>query len=152
MGGDCEALMIHEFGHMVTEDFLRIMLGDKLSHGCYRDVYVFEPDPTKVIKIEHRSHSYSNFSEWDIWKACPKEFEKWFAPCRFLSAFGSVLIQDRVKHTDKLPSQIPAFFADTKKTNWGTLPNGRIVCCDYGNHKLFDRGFTKRMVKADFWE
>lgn len=58
-------------------------------------------------------------------------------------------MQSRTKPIEacELPKEVPAFFCDLKAANWGRLGK-RIVCHDYGNNPLMEKGMTTRMKKA----
>lgn len=42
---------------------------------------------------------------------------------------------------------MPVFLTDFKPENFGLL-NGRVVCHDYGNHLLHERGMSTAMRNA----
>lgn len=138
-----------DLGHITTHEFINLFLGEKLGEGSYREVYALRTDDTKVIKIERYARSFSNVHEWEVWKnTYPESWKRWLAPCHYISDSGTVLIQSRVTPVTKLPEKLPSFLTDIKLSNWGKL-NGRVVCCDYGNHKFFSDGFWKaKLVKA----
>ena len=52
-------------------------------------------------------------------------------------------------HASKLPTHVPAFFADLKAANWGMYA-GHPVAVDYGRNLLLSRGLSTRMRKADW--
>lgn len=137
-------------------DFFRLMVGDKLGSGFFRNVYKLNHDPKTVVKFEDRDRSFANITEWDIWKNLSEtkpELAKWLAPCVDISPCGTVLLQRFTADVTlkELPAKVPAFFTDLKVTNWGRL-DGRIVCRDYGNHKLYVTGPSTRLVKANWFE
>jgi hypothetical protein len=47
----------------VREEALDLFFGAKLGSGQFRDVYVYAPDTSKVIKIERGSRCFSNVME-----------------------------------------------------------------------------------------
>lgn len=132
-----------------------LILGQKLGRGAYRDVYVFAPDPTKVIKVANCDEGRSaNLIEdklwWEIWQT---PVAKWFAPVYSVSTAGEYLLQQRVEPLprEQYPDKIPAFFTDTKYSNFGHIKDKGFVCCDYGSFNIF-KGVATRMKKADWWE
>lgn len=132
-----------------------IILGEKIGRGCHRDVYVFAPDPTKVIKVANCGDGRAvNILEnrlwWQIWET---PAQKWFAPVYLVSESGKYLIQQRAESLPKeqYPEKIPHFFTDTKYSNFGHIKGVGLVCVDYGSFNIF-RGISTRMVKADWWE
>lgn len=141
--------------NILVAELWDIVAGKRLGNGIARDVYVFAPDPTLVIKIETASRRFQNVNEWTIWDRVQhfKPLAHWFAPCVAISCSGGVMLQKRVNPADDaaLPDRIPAFFSDNKRANWGVF-EGRPVCCDYGSHTMLENGMTRRMKKADWWE
>lgn len=123
------------FPGTVQRDLFNVLCGDRLGKGTAREVYECTLDPTKVIKIEYANASFQNVMEWDIWLwASHGPLKKWFAPCRFISGCGIVMVQDRVQplpKTYKLPKKLPSLIGDLKRENFGLL-KGRLVTCDYG--------------------
>lgn len=139
-----------ELGFQTTHEFINLFLGEEIGGGCYRTVYGLRTDPTKVIKIEIGARTFSNVTEWDIWKNCEddSEWSKWLAPCHFISECGTILIQSRIEPVRLVPDRVPNFLTDLKPSNWGKLDK-RTVCCDYGNHLFFEHGFNKaKLVRA----
>lgn len=136
-------------GLLITHEFINLFLGELIGEGQYRKVYASRIDPNLVIKVEFGARDFSNVQEWEIWRnTYPEKWKRWFAPCLFISDCGSILLQQRVTPVTKLPAQIPSFFTDLKLSNWGHY-KGRVVCCDYGNHKFFSDGFWKaKLVKT----
>lgn len=148
--------MVHDeyFLSTVEQDLFRFMCGELLGHGASRDVYVFEPDPRYVLKIETGAQSFSNVREWDIWHDAQHmgdEVSKWLAPCKSISPSGVVLMQRRTKPATTYPDKLPAWMTDTKRQNFGMIGR-RFVAHDYGNHLICNSGMTKRLRKADWWD
>ena len=134
-----------------------LILGEKLGSGVYRDVYIFKPDTTKVIKVakDNPSARAENLLAYKIYRKCICEtpFEKWFAKIYDISDDGKYLVQERTEkfRKDKYPEKIPHFFTDTKYDNFGYVKGKGLVCIDYGCISLY-RAFTSRMSKAKWWE
>lgn len=144
------------FEHVVAVDFYHLFVGDKLGEGVYRTVFRMATDETKVIKFEHRSATFCNVNEWNLWnhvKEDRPQLAKWFAPCHHISPCGNVLIQDYAAPVEfeKLPAKVPAVFTDLKMDNWGKIGR-RIVCRDYGNNRVFQEGANARLRKAYWWK
>ncbi|MCR6656627.1 MAG: hypothetical protein NVV63_12635 [Opitutus sp.] len=150
-------LFIEELGVVATNDIVRMFVGQPLGSGCHRSVFAHGQDSSLVVKLESGCGTFANPQEWEVWqRVCDTAFARWFAPCLAISGCGAALIQRRTTPVPietleaELPS-VPAFFTDLKVGNWGRL-DGRLVCHDYGNHLLYERGMTTRMRKAKWWE
>lgn len=152
-------LFCEKFSLLVVNDLVKSMLGAELGRGIYRVVYECAPNRDVVLKIAttDAGENFSNAQEFQVWQRMESTtFAKWFAPVLDISPSGYVLAQKRTKPVTiedlraKLP-RVPAFFTDLKVANWGWL-NGAIVCHDYANHLLIERGMTRAMRKADWWE
>lgn len=141
----------------VLRDMVSLVVGDRLGGGSSREVYVFAPDPSIVIKIEDRSRSFQNIAEYDFWNAVVHRpyFAQWFAPVLRISSCGCVLLMRRTSPIpkDQYPERTPAFFADMKFGNFGLL-DGQFVCHDYGSNVGVQaaNAMTKRQMKANWWE
>lgn len=138
------------FKDTFSKDLFNLVSGRQLGTGIARQVFVFKPDPTLVIKFEPDSYSFQNIKEWDTWERVRWVIgiHKWFAPCVDISPCGTILLQKRVDPLTKpYPVKMPAFLSDFKPENYGKL-NGRVVCCDYGTNAMIENGMTKRMRKA----
>lgn len=133
----------------ISADFFDMFVGDHIASGSARNVYCYA-DGKNVIKFE-QAGTYQNTSEWDAWLHVQgTDVAKWFAPCKFLSPTGRVLVQayapDMKPH--QIPDKVPAFFSDIKYENWGWY-KGHPVCRDYGLTLLMEHGMTKRMRKFE---
>ena len=140
-----------QFKTIVSGDFFRLFAGDFLGGG----VFACATDPTLVIKIETPAHSFQNVVEWEAWqeiKDLRTSIEKWFAPCIAISPCGIVMLQRRTAplNEEELPKRVPAFFTDTKLSNFGWYED-RIVAHDYGLTELISSGLSPKMEIAD-WE
>lgn len=116
----------------VYRETLGLLLGAPLGRGAARRVYANALDPRTVVKIEDAACSFQNVQEWETWRlVADTPLARWFAPCRFISPSGVVLIQDRAEDIDKFPAEIPAFFTDLKLANFGRIGR-QFVARDYG--------------------
>jgi hypothetical protein len=142
---------IEDLGYLVSNDAIKLLIGQHLGDGQFRRTFVLKTDESRVIKIETGSGSFENVAEWDIWNSVRKsKWAQWFAPVYHISPWGSCLIQARCQPLKDRPKLVPDFFCDLKDVNWGTL-NGKIVCFDYGHHKFYGNGIRKaRLTKAKF--
>lgn len=130
----------------------QLLCGDLVGHGMSRKTFSSRVVPDCVIKVEEEGGMFQNVVEWETWnRVRDTPIEKWFAPCRWISPSGSVLIMDRTVPAANYPDKMPAFLNDFKRTNFG-LFNNRLVCHDYGHNMLFEHGMTKRMKKADWYD
>lgn len=141
-------------GGSIAADLLATLCGRHLGSGVYRKTFLSEVNKEQVVKIETESGHFCNVTEWDIWENLKehKVLSRWMAPVRYISPNGAILIQDRTYpvHVSQMPEKIPRLFCDTKIQNWGWY-EGRIVCHDYGNHRLYNGGNIAQLVKADWW-
>lgn len=150
-------ILIETLPKTVTNDFLSMMLGERLGTGKTREVYVHGLDSSLVVKLETvDSRDFCNVHEWSLWnetvaRSLParerKTVQKWLAPCISISPMGSVLIQARTEPIDKVPRYVPDFLADTHPQNWG-LYEGRPVMHDYGNHAIYQLAFRHMNPKG----
>lgn len=140
------------FTNTVAKDLCGLMAGDQVGYGMSRDVRVFLPDPEYVLKFELDSGRFQNVMEWEFWQEVRDMnwFNQWFAPCRMISACGTILMMRRT-YAPKIPypEKIPSFITDTKLSNFGQLED-RIVCHDYGR-LLMTNYLTRRTKKAKWW-
>lgn len=139
-----------DFKTAIARDLLNMVLDDMIGEGQFRCVYPWLLNENWVCKIERVSGHFSNVQEWDVWERVKEtKLAQWFAPVHQISGCGILLLQSRTKPVEahELPKQIPAFFCDLKAANWGRLGK-RVVCHDYGNNLLMEKGMTTRMKKA----
>ena len=139
----------------LSSDIITFLCGTKLGKGIHRDVYIYNPDPSYVIKLE-RDDTEANITEYLVWKEV-QYFEgnqawvkDWLAPVLYCSANGRVLVQKRTywKHTQDPPDKVPEFLTDIKPSNFGWIGK-KFVCHDYG----FLHSFTKfnKVFKKALW-
>lgn len=144
-----------DFPQTVQLEFNDLMLGPYLGGGVARKVYVFAPDPTKVVKLEMTQRQFQNVSEWQLWDETQwgvhQELRRWLAPCFFISHSGSVLIQGRTYPLHQMPAEVPTIFTDLKPCNWGAY-EGHPVAHDYGRNMVMPRGLNggRRLKKAEW--
>ena len=139
----------------VKNDFFRMLCGELLGTGSARSVYQSVLDDHLVFKFETKANSFQNVIEWETWERIKEtEFAKWFAPCVAISPCGSVLIMQKTTRSANHPDKVPGFFTDLKCANFGILVGknaGDFVCHDYGVHLLMEKGMTKRLRTANWW-
>ncbi|HEX2099082.1 MAG TPA: hypothetical protein VHF69_00380 [Candidatus Synoicihabitans sp.] len=136
---------------------MKACLGAQVGEGVYRTVFECALAQELVLKIaKHEiTWNFANVQEFTVWQAVQfTEMAKWFAPCVDVSHGGLVLIQRktekvRAEELRRLLPKVPRFFTDLKAANWGRL-DGRIVCHDYGNHLMLERGMGNVMRAADW--
>lgn len=130
---------MREFGPNTINEIVGLLVGDKIDYGRDRNVYACHAFPDYVVKVENRGTNYfSNVMEWMIWTEFRgTKWERWLAPCKFISAGGTVLIQARCAPLKKRPRRVPGWMSDLKGENWGEW-EGRPVCFDYANNELFE--------------
>jgi hypothetical protein len=130
-----------DLGLRITDDAIGLMFGKLIGEGEYRKVYSMGWSNAWVLKVQRHEvlnrRFFANVMEWTIWCEFKKtKWGKWLAPCHDISDNGLVLIQSRCKPLEDRPIEVPDFFADYKRSNWGML-NGRPVCFDYAGNSLF---------------
>jgi hypothetical protein len=143
--------------NVITSDMFRLICGEKLGSGAYREVYRYALDTSLVIKIETGSQSFSNIIEWETWNevrhtaGMKHDYAKYFAPCIAISPCGTLLLQKYARPVclEELPKEVPRFFTDLKQANFG-IYNGNFVCLDYGMHLLMTHGLSNKKRKADW--
>ena len=146
-----------EYGPSICKEVLDSLCGRLIGSGSYRRVYECAINNRWVVKIEKNfNNSFSNAEEYGVWEGAKEMkdsfYKNWLAPCHFISPNGRVLIQSKTRQAlpHEYPTEIPAWFTDMKLTNYGMIGK-KFVCHDYGNNKLLDSGFVKRMRKARWW-
>lgn len=123
---------------------VHLLLGDYIGAGSFREVYKMRFVENYVIKIE-TGKTFYNVAEWEAWQECPTELARWLAPCIHISDCGTCLIQARVTPVKRRPVKIPNWLDDNKLGNWGKY-KGRLVCCDYGHHRLLKNSFRRHKL------
>lgn len=124
----------------MLDEMWNMVVGEYIDEGAFRDVYKNRLNPDTVIKVQKLENDhFDNIMEWKLWESvqyAPK-YNKWFAPCLFISPNGRILIQRKTEPLRKadFPKQVPSFLWDLKIDNWGWFRD-RPVCHDYGNFNL----------------
>ncbi len=119
------------------------LVGERLGSGATRRVYAMRHNPELVIKFEFASREFCNVAEWDVWQNAKNTANaKWFAPCVDIDVWGGVLIMRRTQPITEEEfraevKKVPEFMGDTHWANFGRL-DGKIVCHDYGYHRLMN--------------
>lgn len=141
----------------IREDLIDLMLGEYLGDGLSRDVYVYRPDETIVVKLERSDRRlFSNVREWSVWHACEglAWARKWLARPINISENGRVLLMERTtmfKEGHKFPTKAPSWLCDFKPENYGWgLKSGNFVCHDYASDLVTTNCFNRRMRKIDW--
>lgn len=144
-------LMMHEwFGDELAREFTK---GKLVGRGHSRVVFENPMNEKSVVKLEIRGFAGTNYAEFAVWTYL-QDFGcgQYLAPCVEIANGGSVMLQLRTTPVtmEELPTRIPSFLTDLKLTNWGKLPDGRVVCHDYASAFpiLIQRGATNRMKRA----
>lgn len=138
----------------LDNELFNFALGNKLGYGAYRDVFEFKFNSKYVIKVAiEDAGRQANLLEEKVWQEIDMTpVAKWFAPVISVSGAGKYLIQEKIEPLPKsqYPEKIPAFFTDTKYSNFGWLKGKGFVCCDFGTFNIF-RGISTRMKKVNWW-
>jgi len=143
-------VLIHR---LAADDLANLVIGDFVASGQTRDVYVWRPDPSCVVKVQRFGAPwFQNITEYETWHAARgTPAEKWLAPVCWCSRSGHILVQKRTYPTDKpLPRSIPKFLEDSKRSNWG-LWDGRMVCHDYGTASAINNGVRSKATYRPKW-
>jgi len=144
--------VIDYFDSSISRDLFYMSVGELVGKGSTRHTYRYGIDTTKVIKFEIGAKKFQNVLEWEIWDLIKwTKHAKWFAPCVNISPCGTVLLQEHVRDAEssELPTEVPVFFSDLKKENYGML-NGQFVCRDYGLTLLNEKGLSNKMKKVEW--
>jgi len=134
----------------LSRDLFELVTGDRVGIGQYRTVYKSLLVPDEVLKFEYTAKSFSNVQEMDIWERIAlTKFAKWFCPCVSISSCGTILIQKYARDVEdhEYPDEIPVFFTDVKKSNFG-MYKGNFVCRDYGANLLIEKGLSNKLKKV----
>lgn len=147
---------IKAWGETVQLECIGLMLGERLGAGISRTVYECAIDPKFVVKVEPQGRQFANIMEWEIWTALSgTAAARWLAPCRTISACGSVLIQARTQplRRSELPDHMPLWLTDFKQSNYGKL-KGKVVCHDYAASAriMINNAAWKRTQLAHWWD
>lgn len=137
-------------GQILTAQLIDHLVGDHIGNGVERTVFEFGTDGTKVLKIE--PHPRANVLEFEIWQEVKEtDHNIWFAPVISISPCGCFLVMERTTELEihEYPEKIPSYMADTHSGNWGKIGKD-VVCHDYANNLIMQKGFNRRMVKARF--
>jgi hypothetical protein len=138
----------------VHRDAFWLLCDWSIGRGMSREVFTSEVLKDCVVKVEDSCGHFQNVLEWETWNRIKwTDYAKWFAPCEYISPNGTILVMKKtLPAQDKMyPKQMPIFFSDFKRTNYG-LFNGKLVCHDYGTSLLFENGMSKRMKKVEWWD
>jgi len=146
---------------IVGRELFDFFLGTYIGSGSYRDVFNHNENSKLVVKIENREAHGDNWAELRLWRAVENtEYAKWFAPCKYISTNGIILYQRKTAPIEtkekKIPKEIPAFFTDVKRSNFGWIGN-QLVCHDYSHclEKFTSQSLSKRMQSTRnklYWE
>lgn len=143
--------------NVINREIALAVCGKLLGRGVSREVFECTVNPDLVVKIEDKSGSFSNVSEWQMWNNHLSE-HKWaadfFAPCRHISSCGSVFFMERTTPPRNYPDWVPVYWTDLKLTNFGMIGD-RLVCHDYGISLIPDIGLDykkPRFKNARWWD
>ena len=131
----------------------KILCGKWLGSGIHRAVYECALNDKWIVKIALGEDGRKmNLIEDKIsYELGECDLKKWFAKVIQVSEAGLLLIMEKAemgRHKD-YPKKVPHFFTDLKYNNYGWIGD-RFVCVDYCS-TIITNGFTKKMVKANFW-
>ena len=140
------------FSTLIAKELFYLIAPNFIGESSSRKVYSFV-DSKYVIKFETEDRHFQNVNEWNVWEHVEQtEYARWFAPCKYISPCGKVLIQefaDPILHSSELPKAVPSFFTDLKVLNFGLIGK-QLVCVDYGYTRLLEEGLTKKMRAVDW--
>lgn len=136
----------------VWRDAFWLICDRVIGSGRDRTVYSSALFPNCVIKVEDNQRSFQNIREWQTWELVQHTHHaRWFAPCRWISPTGIVLVMERTREPTpkRYPEKMPVFLTDFKRSNYG-MYKSRLVCHDYGTNILMTYGLSDRMVRPDW--
>lgn len=140
----------------LATDFVTSICGEFIRAGSFRAVYEYNLDPNFVVKIEPLNGN-RNFIEWKIWQEVQELtndlawVKDWYAPCKWLSPNGRILIMQRTtqRHDRAKPEKVPSFLWDIKDNNFGWI-GSKFVCHDYGENFYAGCEYRKKFKKANW--
>lgn len=133
-----------------SSDLFSLVCGKEIGRGQYRVVYESHLFPDCVVKYDCGPR-YCNAIEYQIWQDLhDSKLSKWLAPVVWCSPRSSWLIMKRTEPIKQMPKKVPDVFCDTKADNWG-MYQGRPVCHDYGNHRMFVKAASSSKLKFVNW-
>ncbi len=141
----------------VAMDLVTSICGNWIATGVFRSVYDYNLDDKYVVKIE-KDNTSCNMIEYMIWDEVrglinDKEWVKdWFAPCKWISPNGRILIMEKTKEFKRgmeVPTKVPEFLWDVKPDNFGWIGKN-YVCHDYG--QLYNMIHYPKKFKKIIWE
>jgi len=139
----------------VALDFVTSICGNSIGFGIYRSVFDYNLDDKFVVKIEPLNTG-CNLVEYMIWEEVKglsgslEWVKEWFAPVKWISPNGRILIMKKTKedYKKKKPEGIPSFLWDVKEDNFGWIGN-KFVCHDYGQFYNMIH-YPKKMRKVNW--
>lgn len=137
---------------IVTIDLMQHLIGDYIGCGQFR--YVFDYTKGAVIKIDI-GNVLANSAEWHTWVEIEEhpDVAKWFAPVIRCSEGGKLLIMQKAdmnRPIEDYPTEIPDFFCDVKKQNFGFIGK-QLVCVDYAINNIRLMGMKNFKLKKVNW-
>lgn len=151
--------LVKKIENKTVPQIRKLICGELIGLGLYRNVYVLKDNPAYVVKIENdmRHCVFANATEWMNY-INNKEFkflEEWLAPCEMISQTGQVLIQQRVYRDGKkkkdYPKHVPTMLTDLKYENFGWI-GARFCCCDYSFMLTVTAAVgSKKFKRANWW-
>jgi len=142
--------VIGELIDPISEDsWIDMLCGTMVGSGQSRATFLCRANANYVVKVEKCGGAFNNVREWDIWKF--SENSEILAPCEWISDDGRILLQQRTYAVlmKELPRRVPKWLTDLKRSNWGRLDNGEVVCHDYANNYLVELR-DKTLVKPNW--
>jgi hypothetical protein len=133
----------------IHRDAFNLLCDELIYQGMSRAVWSSEVLADCVVKVEDLH--VPNVIEWETWQRVKDTaMAKWFAPCRWISANGTILVMERTGAAGdaQYPERCRLSY-DFKRRNYGMLGD-RLVCHDYGTNMLFEHGMTKRQINANW--
>ena len=138
------------------EEAFNLLCGSRIGAGSAREVYECTLLPDCVVKVETLAESFQNIIEWETWKIVQNTPQsRWFARCDYISPCGLLLLMERTRPPalSEYPRQMPAYFADFKRRNYGMAKTRQkrvevFVCHDYGLNLLVDHGLQVSKKKV----
>lgn len=138
----------------VGYDFVTCICSKFIGSGIHRSVFEYSLDDRYVVKIEPKNTN-QNTVEWMIWNEVQyltgdlAWVKDWFAPVKWISPNGRILVMKKTKPQykaeKKLPTKIPKFLWDVKHNNFGWIGKN-YVCHDYGQFYNMIK-YNKQMIR-----
>ena len=88
------------------DDLFRLIVGNKIGSGEYRNVYQLNSNSNYVLKEEYNTFRglFCNVQEWTMWRdSLDTPYRQFLAPCLDISPSGRFLVMEKTTPIGELP-------------------------------------------------